>query len=245
MSILTLDQIGLTYSDGTEALRNVSLSVAQGEFVSLVGQSGAGKSSLLRMIGGIVSPTAGSLRRQFADDAVGIVFQEPTLMDWRTVVENVRLPLEIKGGEDSAETRIHSLINLVGLEGFENSYPAQLSGGMAQRVGIARALVHSPELLLLDEPFGALDALTRERMGEEMLKIRAAHPVTFFMVTHSIEEAILLSDRILVLSERPGTIIGNIPISLPRPRETDMRYQSDFQQYVAQIRALIGNPSVS
>ena len=157
-------------------------------------------------------------------------------------MQNVRLPLEVKGLEDdSAETRIHELIELVGLDGFEESHPAQLSGGMAQRVALARALVHAPQLLLLDEPFGALDALTRERMGQELLKIRQAHPVTFFMVTHSIEEAILLSDRILVLSRRPGTVIGNIPIEIARPRTLEMRYQPQFQQYVARIRSLIGD----
>ncbi len=244
--MITLDNVGFSYQDGAdtapvEALRNVSFTVADGEFVTLVGQSGAGKSTLLRMLAGLLQPVSGRIDRTHAEDGIGIVFQDANLMPWRTVEGNIRLPLEVKQTESpTSDAKIAGLIELVGLDGFQQSHPAQLSGGMAQRVALARALVHDPELLLLDEPFGALDALTRERMGEELLKIRQVHPVTFFMVTHSIEEAILLSDRILVLSQRPGTVIGNIPIEIARPRTSDMRYEPQFVSYVAQVRRLIG-----
>ena len=234
--VVRATQVGHTFSDGTEALRNVSLELLAGEFVALVGQSGVGKSTLLRIVGGLLRPNSGQLIRNHADDAIGIVFQNYNLMPWRTVTQNVRLPLEIKGGDTA---RVQYFVELVGLKGFENSHPAQLSGGMAQRVALARALVHDPDLLLLDEPFGSLDALTRERMGQELLRIRQAHPITVFMVTHSIDEAVLLADRVLVLGKRPGTLVADIPIELPRPRDETMRYRPNFQQYVTQIRAHI------
>jgi len=171
---------------------------------------------------------------------VGIVFQKANLMPWRTALRNITLPLELEGVEKAtARQRAIELIELVGLAGFENSYPRQLSGGMAQRVAIARALVHDPEILLLDEPFGALDALTRERMNLELLRIWESRHKTVIIVTHNIQEAILLADRVLVLSPRPGQITADIPITLPRPRTQDQVYEPAFLDLARRIRAAI------
>ncbi len=224
------------YSDGTIAIQDISLAVEEGEFVALVGRSGIGKSTLLRILGGLLQPTAGSVVRS-TDDAVGIVFQNHNLMPWRTVLQNVQLPLEISGQRD--RERVRHLLDLVGLGDYADNHPAQLSGGMAQRVAIARALVHNPDLLLLDEPFGSLDALTRERMGMELVRIRQAHPITVFMVTHSIDEAVLLADKVCVMGNQPGTIVATVAVDLPHPRRLEMRYSADFQATVMEIRALI------
>jgi NitT/TauT family transport system ATP-binding protein len=168
---------------------------------------------------------------------VGLVFQEPTLMDWRTVKRNVMLPLELNGHRrEEAHRRVESLLGLVGLSGFEAAYPAQLSGGMAQRVALARALVHDPRLLLLDEPFGALDAMTRERMGQELLRIWRARRKTVLMVTHSVNEAIFLADRVLVLSQRPASIQAEIAVDLPRPREADIMQSTAFAALTQRVR---------
>lgn len=205
-------------------LHDLSFQVTEGEFLCLVGPSGCGKTTLLRLVAGLEQPTAGQVRLggQEVDQprrAVGIVFQEPTLMGWRTVEDNVALPLEVDGfRKGEARQQARTLLNLVGLSGFEEAYPAQLSGGMAQRVALARALVHDPRLLLLDEPFGALDALTRERMGQELLRIWQARRKTVVMVTHSVTEAVFLADRVLVLGPRPTSIVAEVGVDLPRPR---------------------------
>jgi NitT/TauT family transport system ATP-binding protein len=238
----------VTFTDGASdlgALDDVSFEVRQGELVCFVGPSGCGKSTLLRVIGGLLEPTGGQvhLRDQSCIgpcDDIGIVFQKSNLMPWRTALHNITLPLELEGVERAtARQRATELIEQVGLAGFENSYPRQLSGGMAQRVAIARALVHDPEILLLDEPFGALDALTRERMNLELLRIWEARHKTVIMVTHNIQEAILLSDRVLVLSPRPGQITAEFPITLPRPRSQDQVYEAAFLDLARQIRAAI------
>ena len=189
--------VNYTFSDdGTQVFADVSLAIRQGAFVALVGASGIGKSTLLRVIGGLLLPTGGAVLLDGKPPAqartpIGIVFQKDNLMPWRTAYDNVRLPLELRGENGrGSKQRVQDMLDLVGLAGFGNNYPAQLSGGMAQRVAIARALIHKPALLLLDEPFGALDALTRERMGQELLRIWQAMPVTVFMVTHSIDEAV-------------------------------------------------------
>lgn len=227
-------------------LENVALSLPAGAFVALVGQSGVGKSTLLRILGGLTVPTGGQVWLDGMPIAaqqapIGIVFQRDSLMPWRTAYENVRLPLEILGEKNSSfsQQKALDMLALVGLAGYENSYPAQLSGGMAQRVAIARALVHEPALLLLDEPFGALDALTRERMGQELLRIWQAMPVTVLLVTHSISEAVLLADEVLVLNGRPATLTDRIPIDLPRPRRLEQTETAVFQEKITAVRQAI------
>jgi len=243
--LLAAEGVAHTFPDGVKAIADISLTIAAGAYISLVGASGVGKSTLLRIIGGILLPTEGDIQIQGdettqREEPIGIVFQRDNLMPWRTVMNNVRLPLEIKGvSQADARDAAEELLDLVGLAGSEDSYPAQLSGGMAQRVAIARALVHRPSLLLLDEPFGSLDALTRERMGHELLRIWRAMPVTVFMVTHSIPEAVFLSDEVLVMTGKPGTLTARIPISLPRPRLIEMQSSEMFQSYATEVRSAI------
>jgi NitT/TauT family transport system ATP-binding protein len=244
---LLAHSVSHTYPDGVAPLSGISLELPAGSFTVLVGPSGVGKSTLLRILGGLLAPTNGEVLLKgipphLTTEPVGIVFQRDNLMPWRTATENVRLPLELQGVEDSV--RIASLLQLVGLAGFENSYPAQLSGGMAQRVALARALVHRPELLLLDEPFGALDALTRERMREELLRIWNALPVTVFMVTHSIREAVLLADRVLVMTGHPGRITTTVDVPLPRPRHLIMEGLPEFVACVNSVRDAIAAHTV-
>jgi NitT/TauT family transport system ATP-binding protein len=243
---LTINHLSHTFNGGPDVLDDISLTVESGAFVALVGPSGVGKSTLLRLMGGLIQPSSGDVHLTNGDaKSIGIVFQRDNLMPWRTAFENVQLPLEIKGvQDDEAHERVQSLLELVGLAGFEHSYPAQLSGGMAQRVALARGLVHQPKLLLLDEPFGALDALTRERMGQELLRIRQAMPVTVFMVTHSISEAVMLADEVLVMGRReesstPATITHHIPIDLPRPRGIEMQGTAVFHKCVTAVRAAL------
>jgi NitT/TauT family transport system ATP-binding protein len=244
-AFIRVESVSHTFPDGIEAIANVSMSIQAGDFVALVGSSGVGKSTLLRILGRLLTPTNGRVhldgRSETQNDApIGIVFQKDNLMPWRTVYQNIYLPLELQGVKVSlADRRVKDMIALVGLTGFEESYPSQLSGGMAQRVAIARALIHQPSLLLLDEPFGALDALTRERMGQELLRIWNAMPVTVFLVTHSIPEAVLLADKVLVMTGRPGTITARLPITLPRPRRFEMQATAEFQDLAAAVRAEI------
>jgi NitT/TauT family transport system ATP-binding protein len=234
---------------GLIALEGISFTVAAHEFVCILGPSGSGKSTLLRILAGLLPPSHGELhlngepilgpRRE-----VGFVFQKANLMPWRTVSENIRLPLELAGvPAPEAEARTQEMVELVGLTGFEAALPRDLSGGMAQRVAIGRALVHDPEVLLLDEPFGALDALTRERMGGELLRIWSARRKTVIMVTHSISEALFLADRVLVLSERPGRLRLELTVPLPRPRLEEVRYTCEFGQLAAQVRGAISSPT--
>ncbi len=246
--ILVADRLSHTYPNqngGLRVLERVSFAVEAQEFVCLVGPSGSGKSTLLRLLAGLLRPTEGQVifegepltapRRR-----IGFVFQKANLMGWRSVLANVRLPLELQGVPAAeAGRRAQELIDLVGLAGFEHNRPRDLSGGMEQRVAIARALVHNPDLLLLDEPFGALDALTRERMGAELLRIWDARKKTVVMVTHSIPEALLLADRVLVLSPRPGQVRLALDVPLPRPRRVDMEHQADFGALAAQVRQAI------
>jgi NitT/TauT family transport system ATP-binding protein len=234
-----------TQGEELVALENISLTVAPGEFVCLVGPSGCGKTSLLRVVAGLLLPDHGTVwldgepmtapRRQ-----VGIVFQQANLMPWRTALGNVLLPLEVSGVHRAdASRRAEKVIELVGLSGFSNAYPSDLSGGMAQRVAIARALAHDPGVLLLDEPFGSLDALTRERMGWELLRIWQDQRKTVLMVTHSVPEAVFLSDRVLVLSPRPGTIAARVSVDLPRPRELALMETAEFGELSGKVRAAI------
>lgn len=234
--------------EGTlEALEDVSFEVAQGEFVCLIGPSGCGKSTLLRTLAGLLPPSQGEVRLRGAPitapgRAVGLVFQQPTLLPWRTVAENVALPLELRG-QPVAERRqrVAELLDLVGLTGFEATYPHLLSGGMAQRAAIARALAQNPEVLLLDEPFGSLDALTRERMAVALLEIWQRLQRTVVMVTHSVEEAALLADRVVVLSPRPGRITDIIPVKLPRPRDPALLLDMRLQTVVRELRQALSD----
>lgn len=226
------------------ALNQINLSVETAEFVSVLGASGCGKTTLLRIIGGLEDSYSGSLtlRGRTSNDRsnVGIVFQDANLLPWRSILQNVLLPAQIlKLDKRASIARAHELIELVGLKGFENKYPFELSGGMRQRIAIARALMHDPAVLLMDEPFGALDALTRETMNAEVLKIWEATKKTVFMITHSISEAVFMSDRVIVMSPRPGRIIAEREISLPRPRTTEMMGGEKFGIYTQEFRRLL------
>ena len=231
------------------ALSEVSLSLADGEFVSVVGPSGCGKSTLMKLIGGILAPSTGEIvyRGQTVkrpQRGMGIVFQTPVLLPWLNVFENVLFPIRIlRTDVKAAAERAHGLLTLVGLEGFDKKYPSELSGGMQQRVGIARSLIHDPSLLLMDEPFGALDALTRERMSSEVQKIWLANKKTVFFITHSILESVFLSDRVFVMSARPGRIMREILIPFKRPRGFSLTTKREFGVFVDEIRQLLGPTS--
>jgi NitT/TauT family transport system ATP-binding protein len=229
---------------GVTALQDIDLEVRRGEFVSLIGPSGCGKSTLLRLIGDLVEPSVGEIlvngktaHRARLDRDYGIVFQAAVLYDWRTVTKNIGLPLELLGWSRAKRTeRVAEMLNLVELEGFEKHYPWQLSGGMQQRVSIARALSFSPALLLMDEPFGALDEMTRERLNAELLRIWAETSSTVIFVTHSISEAVYLSTRVAVMSARPGRITSIVPIDLPQPRTFETREDPHFFELVTEVR---------
>ena len=248
-AILRLVDVGKTYASSTGdvlALDGVSLDIARGSFVSIVGRSGCGKSTLLKIVAGVLPASAGQVLvngtaiRGPVDD-LGMVFQTPVLLDWRTVLGNVLLPAEILGlGRGEARARAADLIAKVGLGGFEGRYPYELSGGMQQRVSLCRALVGDPSLLLMDEPFGALDALTRDEMAIELLRLyETTGHRTIVFVTHSIEEAILLSDRVVVMSPRPGRVRTTFDIDLPRPRSMSARYDPAFVTYSQALRDAI------
>jgi NitT/TauT family transport system ATP-binding protein len=229
---------------GVTALQDIELEVGRGEFISLIGPSGCGKSTLLRVIGDLVEPTTGEIlvngktaHRARLDRDYGIVFQAAVLYDWRTVAKNIALPLELLGWSRARRSqRLAEMLELVELEGFEKHYPWQLSGGMQQRVSIARALSFSPALLLMDEPFGALDEMTRERLNGEVLRIWAQTGTTVLFVTHSIAEAVYLSTRVVVMSARPGRIVSVIPIDLEQPRTFETREDPRFFELVTEVR---------
>jgi NitT/TauT family transport system ATP-binding protein len=229
---------------GVTALQDIELEVGRGEFISLIGPSGCGKSTLLRVIGDLVEPSSGEIlvngktaRRARRDRDYGIVFQAAVLYDWRTVAKNIALPLELMGFDRSTRAaRVRELVHLVELGGFEKHYPWQLSGGMQQRVAIARALSFSPALLLMDEPFGALDEMTRERLNLELLRIWSELGSTVIFVTHSISEAVYLSTRVVVMSARPGRITSIVPIDLPQPRSFETREDPRFFELVTEVR---------
>ena len=224
------------------AVDDVSFSVAPGEFVSIIGPSGCGKSTLFNIIGGLVGDYEGRVAVAGENvtgthPAIGMVFQEESTFPWRNVLENVMLPVEIQRRDRTLyERRARDYLKLVGLEGFEGKYPNELSGGMQQRVGISRALVHEPALLLMDEPFGALDAMTREAMNLELLRIWQESRKTVLLVTHSIPEAVFLADRVIVMTPRPGRISEIMKIHLPRPRGLEIINSEPFGRYVAAIR---------
>jgi NitT/TauT family transport system ATP-binding protein len=239
--------LGKTFGAGeemTEALRGIDLDIASGDFVSLIGPSGCGKSTLLRLIGDLVSPTVGSLAvngkgpgRARLDRDYGIVFQSATLLDWRTVQKNVELPLEIMDfSPEERPARAKEMLDLVQLGGFADHYPWQLSGGMQQRVAIARALAFRPSLLLMDEPFGALDEMTRELMQQEVLRLWEETDTSVVFVTHSIPEAVFLSTRVVVMSPRPGRVNREIEVDLPRRRDDDTREAGRYFELITKVR---------
>jgi NitT/TauT family transport system ATP-binding protein len=231
-------------ADEVTALSEVSLTVGDGEFVSLIGPSGCGKSTLLRLIADLIEPTTGTVRvagkdagRARRDPDYGIVFQAPVLFDWRSVQSNVALPLEVKGSPRAErESRVRAMLELVELSAFARHYPYQLSGGMQQRVAIARALSLEPSILLMDEPFGALDEMTRERLNAEVQRIWQQTGTTIVFVTHSIPEAVFLSSRVVVMSPRPGRIVRVIDIDLPRPRTDDTRESRRYFELITEVR---------
>lgn len=228
-----------------EALGGIELDVARHEFVSVLGPSGCGKSTLLRIVAGLIPASGGDVlvrgqKLNGPSAEVGIVFQSPVLLPWRTVLENIELQVEVRRLDRAAfREKARRLIALVGLDGFADSYPFQLSGGMQQRVSLCRALIHDPSLLLMDEPFGALDAMTREHMGIELQRVWMETQKTVLFITHSIAEAVFLSDRIVVMSARPGRIEEIIPINIPRPRSLDAMKDPRFHAAVDRARTLM------
>ena len=237
--LVALRNVGKTFSNGTTALAGFDLALHDGEFVCLLGPSGCGKSTALRMIAGLAEPSTGAI--QWSRPArLGVVFQEPTLMPWRTVLGNIRLPLQIAGmARDEAEARAQTALIQVGLGGFERSYPRQLSGGMKMRVAIARALVTGPGLLLLDEPFAALDEITRLRLNEDLLALwRAAH-LTVAFVTHSVFESVFLATRILVMAPRPGRVVADIRVATAEPRDEAYRTSIPYNIACREVSAAL------
>ena len=242
--ILTIRDLGAVFPNengGLHALGGVTFDVRPREFVCVLGPSGSGKTTLLRILAGLIKPTSGSFLFGHGEQpSIGMVFQQANLMPWRTVIENIKLPLEVKNmNEAAARAKAREMIELIGLQGFEDSLPRDLSGGMAQRVAIARALIHDPDLLLLDEPFASLDAMTRERMWNELSRIWQARQKTVIMVTHSINESLFLADRVLVLTQRPGKIKLDVEVDLPRPRKDDIRYTPHFGKLARKLREAI------
>ena len=248
MSAVSLSGVGKVFNPGSDqevrAVHGVDLSVERGEFISVIGPSGCGKSTLLRLIGDLTPPSTGTVSvngktpaRARLDRDYGMVFQSATLLEWRRVAANVELPLEIMGMDTAERSRqAAAMLELVQLDRFANHYPWQLSGGMQQRVAIARALAFKPSILLMDEPFGALDEMTRERMQSELLRIRAETGTTVVFVTHSIPEAVFLSTRVVIMSPRPGTITEVVDIDLPEPRSDETREDQRFFELLTDVR---------
>jgi NitT/TauT family transport system ATP-binding protein len=246
--MIAIRQLSLTYGRGDSrvtALREISFGIADGEFVVVVGPSGCGKSTLLKILAGLLRPTAGAVdlkgqpivgpRRD-----IGVVFQTPVLFPWRSVIGNVMLPADVQRLDRRAmRARALELLTLVGLAGFERRYPRELSGGMQQRVGIVRALLHDPAILLMDEPFGALDAMTRETLNVELQRIWMQRRTTVLFITHSTAEAVFLADRVIVLTPRPGTIGDEFTVDLPRPRSLEVMNTERFGAYVRRVRTAL------
>ena len=249
MSYISVKNLEKEYITSTgeivHALSNINLDISEGEFVSVVGPSGCGKSTLLKILSGLLAKTSGlvTLNNTAIEgprNDVGIVFQDPVLLLWRTVLQNTLLPSEILNLDSKVTTkRAKELINLVGLDGFEDKFPHELSGGMKQRNSIIRALIHDPSLLLMDEPFGALDAMTREQMNLELQRIWLESKKTVFFITHSIPEAVFLGDRIVVMTARPGKIAEIIPVDIPRPRDLKTMGDPEFVSLTQRIRGLL------
>jgi NitT/TauT family transport system ATP-binding protein len=252
--LIVIDRVGKTYTNGTVALEEISFDVREGEFISLVGPSGCGKSTLLRMVAGLGPITTGQIlveglpprraRQEKADTA--FVFQDANLMPWRDVLGNVELPLELRGvSKTERRATVMQALETVGLADVTRSYPRELSGGMRMRVSLARALAAHPRLLLMDEPFGALDEITRQRLNGELLRLCALANWTVVFVTHNVFEAVYLSTRILVMSARPGKIIAEVPVPLPHPRVPEIRTDPEFTRIVRDVVSLLGDAAES
>lgn len=246
---ITVQNLTVEYTlaggDTLPAVAPTSFDIASGSFVALLGPSGCGKSTVVRVLAGLLKPTSGHITLdgkpiKGASPTVGVMFQSANLMPWRTVVDNIALPLEMQGvSRDARYARVEALLPVLGLRDFTHAYPGELSGGMAQRAALGRVLIQSPRVLLLDEPFGALDAMTRERISLDLLRVWAHSQPTVVMVTHDINEAVLLADRVLVMSRRPGHIIADLAVPLSRPRTLDMIYTPPFIETAKQVRAAI------
>ncbi|MDG1458914.1 MAG: ABC transporter ATP-binding protein [Pseudoprimorskyibacter sp.] len=237
-----MSHIEKTFRGDVVALRNLNLAVNQGDFLSLLGPSGCGKSTALRLIAGLITPTSGSIDWQGGkgDNDLGVVFQEPTLMPWAKVKDNVWLPFRLRGKSyGSVKDDVMQALRLVGLEEFQNAYPRELSGGMKMRVSIARALVTRPRLILMDEPFAALDEITRHKLNKDLLALREAIGCTVIFVTHSVFESVFLSDRIVVMAARPGRIIGEVNVDAPYPRADSFRTSPDYAASAAEASKML------
>lgn len=253
--LITIQDVAKRYGDGEEAvqaLSDIDLEVGQNEFVSIVGPSGCGKSTFLHLVAGLIDPTNGYIEiedesvhsPEFQRNLLGLVFQHPVLLEWRTVLKNIMLPIQImhENGEldedlEYYRERSRELVELVGLGGFEDAYPQELSGGMQQRVSICQSLVHDPDILLMDEPFGSLDAMTKDQLNEELLDIWRETEKTILFITHDLDEAVFLSDQVVVMSSRPGTILEEISIDLLRPRTIEVRDTDEFVDNVSYLRS--------
>ncbi|HEY4374244.1 MAG TPA: ABC transporter ATP-binding protein [Burkholderiales bacterium] len=243
-ALIELRGVGKTFANGTQALAGLSLAVAQGEFVSLLGSSGCGKSTALRMIAGLAEPSVGEILRAGAagrpGSDTGFVFQEPTLMPWSTVFDNVRLPLRLQGaGPGEMRTRVEEMLALVGLQKFAGAYPRELSGGMKMRVSIARALITRPKLLLMDEPFAALDEMTRMKLNDDLLRLWREHGLTIVFVTHSVYESVYLSSRVVVMAARPGRVVADEAIAAPWPRNEEFRLSPEYAAACRRVSAAL------
>jgi NitT/TauT family transport system ATP-binding protein len=253
LSLVELDRVSMVYGRGAAAVRaidEVTLEIAQGEFIAVVGPSGCGKSSLMKLISGLHPLASGTLLVEGAPvcgplKSVGMAFQNSNLLPWRTAIENVLLPLEIvepyrrSFSKERYARKAKDLLESVGLAGFTEKHPWELSGGMQQRTSICRALIHEPEILLLDEPFGALDAFTREELWLALRDLQAARKVTVMLVTHDLREAVFLADTVYVMSSRPGRIVRRCEVPIPRPRDLEVTYTQAFQDVVHELRSLI------
>jgi NitT/TauT family transport system ATP-binding protein len=240
---LRFSGVAKRYATGTLAMIGVDLELHAGEFVAIVGPSGCGKSTLLRLAAGLSKPTAGTV--ELAAGRPGYVFQDPTLLAWRSVARNIELPAELRGvPKQQRRRRVAAAVDLVGLRGFERHLPRMLSGGMRMRVSLARALLLDPDLCLFDEPFGALDELTRERLNDELLRLYAARRFTGLFVTHSVAEAVFLSSRVVLMSPRPGRIVADIPVRFDYPRQRDLRFTPQFTELIARVSARLRDPQL-
>jgi NitT/TauT family transport system ATP-binding protein len=237
---LTIRDVGYVYEDGTRALDGVNLRLSPGEIVAIVGPSGCGKSTLLRLVAGLVQPTVGTV--DAPSEGIGVVFQQPTLLPWRTVRRNVALPLDLRGTSDNGA--VDAVLRDVGLDDVHNKLPGQLSGGMQMRVAVARALVDRPDLVLLDEPFAAVDEMLRERLNDLFLKLRSARDFSALFVTHSIAEAVFISNRVAIMSSRPGRFLSIVEVPFDGNRDSQLRYEPDFARLCGQISSLIRSTNV-